>query len=149
MRERTSRLSSRRAVNSDAKKAVPPGILPLLPPPPRTPVKVRTVENYDPTVENILKKRVSLSGRADDDDEKAEDEEEEEEVEPPVLGERAVYKRDSQESPSTPLFDDDVSQPLEEFPKRCANRISTDFSRFRKKFIFLIFSIFDFWGNIS
>lgn len=34
---------------------------------------------------------------------------------PPALGDAATMQRESAESPSTPLFDEDTSQPLEEF----------------------------------
>lgn len=35
----------------------------------------------------------------------------------PVGDDRQIARTDSQETPPTPLFDEDVSQPLEDFPR--------------------------------
>lgn len=35
----------------------------------------------------------------------------------PLSDENKMHRTESQESPSTPLFDDDVSQPLEDYPR--------------------------------
>ncbi|RWS23528.1 protein stoned-B-like protein [Leptotrombidium deliense] len=37
---------------------------------------------------------------------------------PPALGDAAIKRTDSLESPQTPLFDEDTSQPLEDFPPK-------------------------------
>lgn len=88
-------------------------IAPLLPPPPKTPTKlVREVETYQQQeyvgYDAVLKaKRIAAAEKAI---------ERVEETPVPALGERATKRKDSAGSPSTPLFDEDTSQPLEEYP---------------------------------
>ncbi|KAI1295528.1 Protein stoned-B [Halotydeus destructor] len=95
-------------------------VAPLLPPPPKTPTKgTREAETYKPggkfeEYESLL----AAKKRAMAEPPKEIKLPEPEEV-APALG-TTKKRRESAESPSTPLFDEDTSQPLEDFPAKYA-----------------------------
>lgn len=95
--------------------------MPLLPPPPKTPVKSRDRERGEfDEFESFFTRKTSVT-KTDVSDEKSPVEPSSrstEDYQPPVLGDAVTKRRDSTDSPSTPLFDTDVSQPLEEFPAK-------------------------------
>ena len=99
--------------------------VPLLPPPPKTPVKAREKGEFD-EYDFINKKLAKKEERLKEFAEAAEKTERaaleiklgDKEVGPPVLGESGIKRTDSGDSPSTPLYDEDISQPLEEFPAK-------------------------------
>lgn len=86
----------------------------LLPPPPKTPTKA--FDTSAPRFNPFDKDYVEGSEQASQLAKESEPTEPEEEI-IPALGEAGVRKSDSQESPLSPLFDEDTSQPLEPFPK--------------------------------
>lgn len=91
-------------------------IAPLLPPPPKTPTKSRELESYETRPDEfsslLAAKRIAMAEPVK--------EVEQEEWQPPALGDSATATKrsDSIESPSTPLFDEDMSLPLEDFPAK-------------------------------
>lgn len=104
--------------------------MPLIPPPPKTPTKSRESRAKQEFDENEYQQRkaalreerdraakIAAARRAAEIRAYAE-RMEKEAVPPPALRESGVKRGDSTESPSTPLYDDDISQPLEEFPKK-------------------------------
>lgn len=101
--------------------------VPLLPPPPKTPVKTREkaeFDEYDFINRKLAKKeerdREAAEAERTFNETLAADREKRlaEQSAIPALGESAVKRTDSQDSASTPLYDEDVSQPLEDFPPR-------------------------------
>ena len=102
--------------------------VPLLPPPPKTPVKSREKAEFDEY--DFISKKLAKKEERDREAAKADKAfeaalsaaaaERKEACPPPALGESSVKRTDSQDSASTPLYDEDVSQPLEEFPTKYA-----------------------------
>ena len=95
--------------------------MPLLPPPPKTPVKTREIGKFD-EFESFFTRKASTA-RTEEREERIPEPAprqppQKEWQPPPALGEAATKRQDSTDSPSTPLFDTDVSQPLEEFPAK-------------------------------
>lgn len=85
----------REAAAPDATSLEPP---PKLQPPPKSPVRSR----FNPFDRSLALRDEPAADEAGG-------------PAPPALGDAAALQRESAESPSTPLFDEDTSQPLEEF----------------------------------
>lgn len=89
-------------------------IAPLLPPPPKAASKSRDFDTYESRPDDfssmLAAKRVAMAEPVKS--------VEQEEWQPPALGDSATATKrsDSVESPSTPLYDMDMSLPLEPFP---------------------------------
>ncbi|XP_076366111.1 uncharacterized protein LOC143255007 [Tachypleus tridentatus] len=90
---------------------------PLLPPPPKTPTKSPsshiTTSRFNPFDKDSNDILIEEFGQ-----EKFEEASVQSEEPPPALGESGVHRTDSSETPPTPLFDEDTSQPLEVFPPK-------------------------------
>ncbi|XP_013773054.1 protein stoned-B-like [Limulus polyphemus] len=90
---------------------------PLLPPPPKTPTKSPspqiTTSRFNPFDKDSNDILIEGFGQ-----EKFEEASVQSEEPPPALGESGVHRTDSTETPPTPLFDEDTSQPLEVFPPK-------------------------------
>lgn len=107
-------------VKTDGSKNLP---MPLLPPPPKTPVKSRERGEFDEFESFLDRRKASVAKVAEKSESPIEpssrNAERNTDWQPPALGDAGTTKRqDSTESPSTPLYDTDVSQPLEEFPAK-------------------------------
>uniref|UniRef100_T1KGR5 MHD domain-containing protein n=1 Tax=Tetranychus urticae TaxID=32264 RepID=T1KGR5_TETUR len=114
--------------NESNKESKSAGPLPLLPPPPKTPIKSIAYQDKEPVQGAREAKKANEFDEFEmffgnyiskDSNAKSKDEDATGDWPPPALGEAGAKARtESMESPSTPLFDDDTSQPLEDFPPR-------------------------------
>ena len=96
--------------------------VPLLPPPPKTPVKGPRERGEFDEFESFFTRKASVAKPAAKEDDSPPESSvrstDRRDYQPPVLGEVPAKRGDSTESPSTPLYDTDISQPLEEFPAK-------------------------------
>lgn len=93
--------------------------VPFLPPPPKTPIKSRTPEVYEEDEFDRLFNKPKKDSPIEPERPSSISDHSGNDWQPPALGESATTKRaDSMDSPSTPLFDEDISLPLEEYPAK-------------------------------